>query len=46
MNELSLRDTLRVGCEFRALVGGQRVTQDSGWTYCAVPIEGPDGERP
>lgn len=46
MNELSVRDTLRVGCELRALVGGQRVTQSSGWMYCAVPIEGPNGERP
>jgi hypothetical protein len=43
---LSVKDTIRVACELPRLVGGQRVTQDSGWTFCAVPIEGPNGERP
>jgi hypothetical protein len=43
---LSVKDTIRVACEYSLLVGGQRVTQDSGWTFCAVPIEGPNGERP
>jgi hypothetical protein len=27
---------------FCASAGGQRVTQSSGWTFCAVPIEGPE----
>ncbi|MGR3467014.1 MAG: hypothetical protein ACU0CI_03985 [Shimia sp.] len=43
---LSVKDTIRVACEYPLLVGGQRVPQDSGWTFCAVPIEGPNGERP
>ena len=43
---LSVKDTVRVACEYSLLVGGQRVTQDNGWTFCAVPIEGPNGERP
>ena len=43
---LSVKDTIRVACEYPLLVGGQRVPQDTGWTFCAVPIEGPNGERP
>lgn len=27
---------------FCTSAGGQRVTQSSGWTFCAVPIEGPE----